>query len=57
LEENLNFKRVVINTDYRFSSVDEAVRKIGFFFGEKMAKSISEKKTAIVKEFTGIWYK
>ncbi|MCK4541781.1 MAG: hypothetical protein KAU17_06055 [Spirochaetales bacterium] len=57
MEENHNFNRVVINTDYRFSSVDKAVRKMEFFFGEKMAKSISEKKTAVVKEFTGIWYK
>lgn len=56
LEENHRFKRIIIETDYRFKSVNEAERVTGFFFGEKTAKSILEKNSAVVKEFTGIWY-
>ncbi|NOY07499.1 MAG: class I SAM-dependent methyltransferase [Spirochaetes bacterium] len=57
LEEKHNFKRIIIETDYKFTTVHEAVRVLGFFFGEETAKSISEKNNTIVKEFTGIWYR
>ena len=57
LEDKHKFKRVVIDTDYRFKTADEAVRVMGFFFGEKMAESLSKLNNNIVKEFTGMWYK
>ena len=57
LEEKHGFKPVVIETDYRFESVEKAARIMGFFFGGEEAESIKEKNMAFVKEFTGLWYR
>lgn len=57
IEKDLNFKRITIETDYKFSSVEEASRISGFFFGEDMGKNIKENGSAIIKEFTGIWHR
>ncbi|MBB6480166.1 class I SAM-dependent methyltransferase [Spirochaeta isovalerica] len=57
LEEKYGFTRVVIPTDYKFNSVEEAARICGFFFGAEAEEAIREKRSPMVKEFTGLWYK
>ncbi len=57
LEKFHGFIPAVIETDYKFESVDEAARILGFFFGEEMKKSIRDKNKNIVKEYTGLWYR
>ncbi len=67
LEEN-KFKFSWFRTDYRFDSVEEAVSLTRFFFGHKVANSISESSTQgnggdcdkeegiILPECTGLWW-
>lgn len=57
LEEEYAFTRHTIETDYSFSTVKEAVRVMGFFFGEKMAADIRSSKLSVIPEFTGVWIK
>ncbi len=57
LQKEHGFKQVIIETDYRFDSVGEASRIMGYFFGEDMAASVKEKNSPIVSEYTGLWYK
>lgn len=57
LEDFHGFSRVEISTDYKFTTVDEAVRIAGFFFGPESGISIKKKGSPIIKEFTGLWYK
>ncbi|MBN1241374.1 MAG: class I SAM-dependent methyltransferase [Spirochaetales bacterium] len=52
LEDAHGFSRTVLRTDYRFPSVAEARRVMGFFFGEKMAAGV---EAAEVIEWTGAW--
>jgi hypothetical protein len=54
LEHRHGFSKDVISTDYLFPDISEAKRILGFFFGEAMKDSISDK---LVKEYTGIWTK
>ncbi|MBN2656160.1 MAG: class I SAM-dependent methyltransferase [Spirochaetales bacterium] len=44
-------------SDYEEGSAEEAARICGFFFGPEMEASIRRKRSAIVKEYTGVWYK
>jgi len=53
LENEYGFKCLDLRTDYKFDSIGDAKRIMGFFFGDQMSDSIKEK---IVPEFTGIWY-
>lgn len=55
LENHYGFQRKCIRTDYRFESLDEAVRLIGFFFGEQRAEKTRSLGRQIVPECTGIW--
>jgi SAM-dependent methyltransferase len=55
LENDYNFKKTIISTDYKFSNYKEAARIMGFFFGDEMAEDIIEKKKNIITEYTGIW--
>lgn len=57
LETEYGFRREVADTAYRFVSIEEAVDLMRFFFGEEMAKSVAERNSLIVPEFTGIWHK
>jgi ubiquinone/menaquinone biosynthesis C-methylase UbiE len=57
LETELGFKRRQISTDYRFSSMEEAVETIGFFFGEELAERVETNRWRIVPEWTGIWWR
>lgn len=52
LEGAHGFSRTVLRTDYRFPSVAEARRVMGFFFGDKMAAGV---EAAEVVEWTGAW--
>lgn len=57
LEDEWGYTRETIQTDYQFKSVDDAVEKTTFFFGEELAEMIRENKWARLPEWTGIWYK
>ncbi len=57
LETKHGFSKTVIATDYKFSSVGEAHRIFTYFFGEETGRSIKEKGSPTVPEFTGIWHK
>ena len=51
------FRCSKIKTDYLFDSNAEAVRVMGFFFGEDIEQSIRRRGSRIVPEWTGIWTK
>lgn len=51
------FQNKWIRTDYQFESVEEAVDLAGFFFGEEMANLVREKRSLILPECTGVWWK
>jgi len=51
------FQNKWIRTDYQFESVEEAVDLAGFFFGEEMANRVREKRSLILPECTGVWWK
>ena len=57
LEQDLGFEHTFIRTDYQFSSVDEAVKGLGFFFGERFEQEIRDNHWDIVPECTGLWWK
>jgi ubiquinone/menaquinone biosynthesis C-methylase UbiE len=57
LEEKQGFTRQTIRTDYRFSSVEEAVSGTEFFFGPGLAASIRQNRWARVPGWTGVWSK
>ncbi len=57
LEREHGFVREVIRTDYRFETVDEAARVMGFFFGPAMERGVRERSSATVPEWTGVWKK
>ena len=52
LETTYRMKRHILETDYKFASVEEARRIMGFFFGQEMAASIDSE---VVREYTGVW--
>lgn len=56
LEQQHGFTKAVLSTDYQFSSVAEAARVMGFFFGPGMEQSIRASGVPLVREFTGVWY-
>jgi len=55
LESDRGFRRHAVRTDYAFDSVPEAVRILGFFFGEQMAVHVAERASRRVPECTGLW--
>ena len=57
LESEHGFNRRVIQTDYRFNTVDEAVAKTEFFFGNELVRAIRQNAWTRVPEWTGIWSK
>lgn len=56
LEQKYSFERTILETDYKFSSNEEAERITGFFFGDDFQQKLSFKNVGIVKEFTGVWH-
>ncbi len=57
METQLGFKRQVIQTDYQFADVDQAVAYTEFFFGSDLAKAIRRNAWARLPEWTGVWGK
>lgn len=51
------FQNKWIRTDYQFDSLDEAVELAGFFFGEEIANRARERRSLILPECTGVWWK
>jgi ubiquinone/menaquinone biosynthesis C-methylase UbiE len=56
LERKHGFAASWIRTDYRFDSISNAFRLVGFFFGVEMAARIIPPGTTVVPECTGIWW-
>ena len=57
LEKSYNFNKFWIRTDYQFNNLIEAEELIGFFFGEHLARKVTENNSLIVPECTGIWWR
>jgi ubiquinone/menaquinone biosynthesis C-methylase UbiE len=57
LENEWGFNSQVIQTDYQFDNLEQAVSAIGFFFGVEMASKVLDKEWVRVPEWTGIWSK
>src|SRR5215217_1386842 len=55
--DGAGFRNKWIRTDYQFESDDEAAELAGFFFGAEMAEKVREKRSAILPECTGVWWK
>ena len=55
LVDRHGFTQSTIRTDYKFESNDEAVRVMGFFFGEKSIQAIKNRRTNTIPEWTGLW--
>jgi SAM-dependent methyltransferase len=51
------FEKNWIRTDYRFSSLQEAMETSRFFFGDELARQVSERQWRILPECTGLWHK
>jgi ubiquinone/menaquinone biosynthesis C-methylase UbiE len=57
LENEWGFTREVVQTDYQFDNLDQAVTMIDFFFGQETADTVRENNWVRVPEWTGIWNK
>lgn len=57
LENEWDFERQAIRTDYQFASVEEAVAHTEFFFGAELAGKIRKNGWARLPEWTGVWSK
>jgi ubiquinone/menaquinone biosynthesis C-methylase UbiE len=57
LESEWGFARQTIRTDYQFASVEEAVSRTEFFFGEALANAIRTHGWTQLPEWTGVWGK
>lgn len=57
LEEEWGFCRQVIQTDYQFESLDQAVAYVRFFFGEDLGNMVRKNSWVRLPEWTGIWSK
>jgi ubiquinone/menaquinone biosynthesis C-methylase UbiE len=57
LENEWDFSRQEIPTDYIFPNVDSAVNHTEFFFGEELAEKIRRNNWTRLPEWTGVWSK
>lgn len=57
LVDTHGFHQAVIRTDYQFADADEAIRIMGFFFGDAMGKALAQSRPTIVTEWTGVWHR
>jgi ubiquinone/menaquinone biosynthesis C-methylase UbiE len=55
-EKELDLKKMIIRTDYKFSNLEEAVDFGTFFFGDEVGAEIRQIGEPIVPEATAIWY-
>jgi SAM-dependent methyltransferase len=56
LEQNA-FSKIVIETDYVFGSIREAIHLLGFFFGPDCGEKVRRSNNRRVREFTGVWWR
>ena len=56
LQSRHGLQQAAISTDYRFASAAEAADVLGFFFGETMAQAVRAANSAVVPEWTGVWF-
>lgn len=57
LEMEWGFERRILRTDYLFTSIEEAIEKTAFFFGEALASTIRANGWKRIPEWTGLWTK
>jgi ubiquinone/menaquinone biosynthesis C-methylase UbiE len=57
LEDEFDFSKQVVATDYDFGTMERAVWLCGFFFGDEMAQNVKRNGWSRVPEWTGIWSK
>jgi ubiquinone/menaquinone biosynthesis C-methylase UbiE len=50
--DDYGFCHKVISTDYKFSSIEEAIDLTQFFFGDEVVDKIQENNSTILKEYT-----
>jgi ubiquinone/menaquinone biosynthesis C-methylase UbiE len=55
LEQQAGFAHTVIQTDYQFSSVEDAEQQMSFFFGPEMGALVRRNNWSRVPEWTGMW--
>ena len=51
------FERREIITDYQFTSVEDALEKTDFFFGDELSEMIRANNWSRLPEWTGVWVK
>lgn len=56
LETHYGFTRTELRTDYRFPSLEAAVRATGFFFGSELGDRVLSFGSRRVPEWTGVWH-
>lgn len=57
LEEEFGFRSQVIQTDFLFDDLEQAIRYAQFFFGDELGKKVRKENWARLPEWTGIWSK
>jgi ubiquinone/menaquinone biosynthesis C-methylase UbiE len=57
LENEWDFYKTWIRTDYAFLSLSEAITLSKFFFGDELAERVKREELTILPECTGIWWK
>ncbi|NPV76035.1 MAG: class I SAM-dependent methyltransferase [Anaerolineae bacterium] len=57
LEEHWGFHKEIIQTDYQFRHVAQAIEYTEFFFGPELAEKIKEYQWSRLPEWTGVWGK
>lgn len=56
LVQEFGFKQSILETDYRFDSLQEAEEVSRFFFGDEMGDKVRERNWVILPEWTGMWW-
>lgn len=56
LEEEHRFESTWIRTDFKFESHTEAETLTRFFFGDALADKVTEERSLILPECTGVWW-
>lgn len=57
LEAQHGFSKIIIQTDYQFAGVDQAVAYTEFFFGSDLSERIQKNGWSRLPEWTGVWYR
>ena len=57
LENRWGFSRMVVQTDFKFETLEQAEWYSKFFFGEALAKLVRKNQWVRLPEWTGIWSK